>query len=84
MAQGELEKRFTPLIILVLAAALVAVLGLWAADKAGREGNSGREGGAVATSNEVFEWLGRAFDHLPTKGECRSKWQSTRGPKRMA
>ena len=31
MAQGETERRYSPIIILTLVAALVAVLGLWAA-----------------------------------------------------
>ena len=33
MATGSLEKRYTPFIILLLVAALVATLGLWAADR---------------------------------------------------
>ncbi|MEP5569230.1 MAG: TRAP transporter substrate-binding protein [Halioglobus sp.] len=56
MAQGETEKRFTPLIILALVAALVAVLGLWAAEKAGNQGGGESAGEVVATSNEQFEW----------------------------
>ena len=38
MANAPLEKRYTPLIILLLVAALVTVLGLWATDRAGSSG----------------------------------------------
>ena len=35
MAKASREKRYTPLIILALVAALVAVIGLWSDDRAG-------------------------------------------------
>jgi TRAP-type mannitol/chloroaromatic compound transport system substrate-binding protein len=53
MAAGSLEQRYTPLIILLLVAALVLVLGLWATSRA-------REGDAVTTgpAQEVgkYQW----------------------------
>jgi hypothetical protein len=49
MAQGETERRYSPIIILTLVAALVAVLGLWAADKAGNQNSGGSAGEVVAT-----------------------------------
>ena len=78
MAQGETERRYSPIIILTLVAALVAVLGLWAADKAGNQNSGGSAGEVVATSNEQFEWklvttwpknfpgLGSAAENLAT------------------
>ena len=56
MATGSLERRYTPLIILLLVAALVVVIGLWATDRAGAPNpghDSGREG---AGSAQRFEW----------------------------
>jgi TRAP-type mannitol/chloroaromatic compound transport system substrate-binding protein len=55
MAMESLERRFAPLIILTLVAALVAVIGLWAADKAG----SGKPAAAMASDEAAgpeFEW----------------------------
>ncbi len=55
MAMESLERRFAPLIILALVAALVAVIGLWAADKAG----SGKPVAAMASGEAAgpeFEW----------------------------
>ncbi len=40
MGNTATEKRYTPLIILLLVAALVATMGLWATDRAG-----GKKGG---------------------------------------
>lgn len=56
MATDSREQRFAPLIILVLVAALVSVIGFWAADKAG----SGKPASAVAiggnSAGPEFEW----------------------------
>ena len=38
MATNSLEKRYSPLIILLLVAALVLVVGLWAMDRVGGTG----------------------------------------------
>ena len=55
MAKASPEQRFTPLIILALVAALVAVIGLWSVDRAGRMDRD-----SVLTdeagSQEVFQW----------------------------
>ena len=54
MATVSLERRYTPLIILLLVAALVAALSLWAVDRASREG--GDFSGGAATGTEKFHW----------------------------
>jgi TRAP-type mannitol/chloroaromatic compound transport system substrate-binding protein len=58
MATGSLEKRYTPLYILLLVAALVTVLGLWAVDRTGRIGeNTGqRDGPDTPAGGETFRW----------------------------
>jgi len=55
MATDSLEKRYTPLIILLLVAALVTALGLWAMDRAGSAGREGDNGAAVS-AGEQFRW----------------------------
>ncbi len=56
MATGSSEKRYTPLIILLLVAALVAVIGLWATDRAGAP-TPGQDSERKATgSAQRFEW----------------------------
>ena len=55
MTTAPAEKRFTPIIILLLVAALVAVIALWATEKAGKQSASDHSGDGVATSNEYFE-----------------------------
>ena len=55
MPTGSVENRYTPLIILLLVAALVAVTGLWATDRAGSVDASGEQ--AVETgSQRQFHW----------------------------
>jgi TRAP-type mannitol/chloroaromatic compound transport system substrate-binding protein len=55
MATGSVEKRYTPLFILILVAALVATLGLWAKDRAARQvGDFSRE--ESAGGQETFHW----------------------------
>jgi len=77
MATGSLEKRYTPLIILLLVAALVTVVGLWATDRAGT--------GPVETvkgadrSTETFEWKlvttwPKNFPGLGTGPEKFARW----------
>ncbi len=57
MATGSLERRYAPLIILLLVAALVTVVGLWAAERAGSMGGpSAGHAGADAGSGDRFEW----------------------------
>jgi TRAP-type mannitol/chloroaromatic compound transport system substrate-binding protein len=57
MGDAATEKRYTPLLILLLVAALVATLGLWATDRAGQSGHAveGAAGG-VAPEQQRFEW----------------------------
>ncbi len=54
MASGTTEQRLSPLIILLLVAALVLVIGLWAMDKSGKTANDG--GSGSATSSGSFHW----------------------------
>lgn len=55
MAPSAAEKRLSPVIILSLVAALVAVLGLWAVERAG--GGAPTERGPEAiSSTDVIEW----------------------------
>ena len=56
MTTASAEKRFTPIIILLLVAALVAVIALWATDKAGKQAVSSHHSEGAATSDEYFEW----------------------------
>ena len=57
MGTASLEKRYTPLIILSLVAALVAVLGLWAVDRAAEGRGDSISGSVDATAaSERFEW----------------------------
>lgn len=51
----SLERRIAPLIILLLSAALVAVIALWALDRAGSVKESHAESGSVG-NDQVFEW----------------------------
>lgn len=55
MATSSTEKRLSPLIILALVAALVAVLGLWATERVGGDISVAR-GTAAGASAEVIEW----------------------------
>ena len=53
MGQAPTETRYTPFIILLLVAALVATLGLWAADRS----DKGQVNNLATTGNtEHFEW----------------------------
>jgi TRAP-type mannitol/chloroaromatic compound transport system substrate-binding protein len=57
MATASAEKRYYPLIILVLVAALVAVVGLWALEKAGSASRSGDAASGDATGPvETYHW----------------------------
>jgi TRAP-type mannitol/chloroaromatic compound transport system substrate-binding protein len=58
LATPQLEKRLSPLIILLLVAALVAVVGLWAVDRAGRAGDAAVTTLTAGTgqSGETFHW----------------------------
>ncbi len=57
MATVSTEKRYAPLIILLLVAALVTVIGLWAMERAGSAGRGGDPAPGMATgSAERFEW----------------------------
>jgi len=55
MDKTATEKRYTPLIILLLVAALVATLGLWATDRAGVK-KTDRSDPAAAATGEQFHW----------------------------
>ena len=53
----SVEKRYTPLIILLLVAALVAVIGLWATNKAANGGPAGSTGDSQnRNSQQTFHW----------------------------
>ncbi|WP_116367836.1 TRAP transporter substrate-binding protein [Parahaliea mediterranea] len=54
-SQTRAPKRYAPLIILLLSAALVAVVGLWAAD-AGREARSAGPGGGAVGDEARYHW----------------------------
>ena len=56
MATGSVETRYSPLIILALVAALVAVLGLWATERAGSGQAVQQSAVAGAISTERYEW----------------------------
>ena len=56
MAIESQERRFAPLIILALVAALVAVIGLWAADKAGGGKSAVAAAAGGTASGPEFEW----------------------------
>ena len=57
MATGSVEQRYSPFIILLLVAALVVVVGLWAMDRAGSMTQGGGAGaGPDRTGSETFEW----------------------------
>ena len=84
MTAASAEKRFTPIIILVLVAALVAVVGLWATDKAGKQSVSSHKAETQPTGDEYFEWklvttwpknfpgLGSAAENLAREVEAMS------------
>ncbi|MFK8047281.1 MAG: TRAP transporter substrate-binding protein [Halioglobus sp.] len=53
----SIEKRYTPLIILFLVAALVAVVGLWATEKSANGGPAGSTGDPLTQSaQQSFHW----------------------------
>ncbi len=54
MGDTSLERRYAPLVILLLVAALVTTLGLWAGDRAGSETGQTRQ--SAAASRETFQW----------------------------
>ena len=54
MANAPLEKRYSPLIILLLVVALVTVIGLWATERAGSGSTTKRT--AAEGSEETFHW----------------------------
>jgi TRAP-type mannitol/chloroaromatic compound transport system substrate-binding protein len=56
MATASLEKRYSPLIILLLVAALVAVLGLWAVDRAGTVQDAVASAGTTDKPGGTFHW----------------------------
>jgi TRAP-type mannitol/chloroaromatic compound transport system substrate-binding protein len=55
MAKGLGEKRYAPIIILVLVAALVTVIGLWSVDRASRADRN-NDRAAAAGSQQTFRW----------------------------
>jgi len=56
MTQSNLERRYSPLIILLLIAALVAVVALWAVDRAGSVTNVTRGVGDATGSGDTYHW----------------------------
>lgn len=55
MAAALFEKRFTPMIILLLVALLVLVLGLWASERAA-DGQAQPQADGAAVDTEQFRW----------------------------
>jgi TRAP-type mannitol/chloroaromatic compound transport system substrate-binding protein len=55
MGKVSTEKRYSPLIILLLVAALVATLGLWAAQRVG-ETRSNRGDASAGATGEHYKW----------------------------
>lgn len=55
MSNAAVEKRYTPLIILLLVAALVVTLGLWAKERSGQK-KTGRSDSTAAAAGEQFHW----------------------------
>ena len=54
---GNREKRYTPIFILVLVAALVVVIGLWATEKSARTVVESTSGDVAGKQNErTFRW----------------------------
>ena len=51
-----MEKRLAPAIILLLTACLVAVIGLWAMDRAGAGGATAAGAGTAASAGEAIQW----------------------------
>jgi len=56
MTQSNLERRYSPLIILLLIAALVAVVALWAVDRAGSVTNVTSGVGGSTGSGDTYHW----------------------------
>ncbi len=56
MTQSNLERRYSPLIILLLVAALVAVVGLWAMDRAGSVTNVTSGVGDSTGNGDTYHW----------------------------
>lgn len=55
--KNTVEKRYTPLIILLLVAALVAVVAMWATDKAGSNPANGATGNLLNQNpQQTFRW----------------------------
>lgn len=55
MATSATEKRLSPIIILVLVAALVAVIGLWATQSV-KDGGAAKQDPTAARDTQVYEW----------------------------
>jgi len=89
MATASVEKRYTPLIILLLVAALVAVLGLWAMDRAGTTPVNPGKGVGGDRSGETFEWKlvttwPKNFPGLGTGPEKFARWVNEMSAGRLA
>ena len=58
MSKASQDTRYAPLIILLLVAALVTTIALWATDRAGSQtnGHIGAAEGVASSSAERFEW----------------------------
>ena len=88
MGNTSLERRYSPLIILLLVAALVTALGLWAADRAKIKPDDSQHSGTSA-SGEHFQWkmittwpknfpgLGMAAENFANMGEVMSDGRLT-------
>ncbi|MDG2273610.1 MAG: TRAP transporter substrate-binding protein [Halioglobus sp.] len=56
MSNTSEEKQYTPLVILLLAAALVATLGFWAAERLGTKQARSNDGPTAGLEGEQFQW----------------------------
>ncbi|MCB1842011.1 MAG: TRAP transporter substrate-binding protein [Halioglobus sp.] len=56
MGEASTEQRYSPLLILVLLAALVVTVGLWARQEAGASGVNGAQAEGVAFGAERYQW----------------------------
>ncbi|MEP1471318.1 MAG: TRAP transporter substrate-binding protein [Halieaceae bacterium] len=56
MTESNLERRYSPLIILLLTAALVAVIGLWSVDRAGTVSNVSLGAESSLGSGDTYHW----------------------------
>lgn len=75
MAAGSVERRYTPLIILVLVAALVLVLGLWATSRA-KNGEAVTSGPAMEVGQYQWKMVTTWPKNLPGLGSAAENFSN--------